>query len=131
MTALDAPGRFGWLDLAALDAPGRPGWLDLATQVALRRLGWLDLAALVAPGRPDWLDLAALCAPGRLGWLDLAACLPRCCLLDALACSIWLLWSLLVTLAGYRKPKIDAACLRLLRCCLLRALWYVSFMPQI
>ena len=101
MTALDAPGRFGWLDLAALDAPGRPGWLDLAAQVALGRLGWLHLAALVAPGRADWLDLGTLCAPGRPGWLDLAACLPRCCLRDAVACSIWLLWSLLAALAGY------------------------------
>ena len=80
--------RVSWALLGRSGVPmGRFG-------VALDALGLL-LGVLAGS---IWPQLARSGCPWRPCWLDLA-------LLGALTDSIWLLWSLLATLAGYRKPK--------------------------
>ena len=60
MTALDAPGRFGWLDLAALDASGRHQGVGSITRSgsllgALAGSIWLLCALLGGPTGSIWL----------------------------------------------------------------------------
>ena len=103
------PGRSGgdpgapWSVLGSV--LGRPGTLRDAPGAILVRFG-VDLDSIWGRSEPFQSD-------------DSLIILPRCCLLGALTGSIWLLWSLLAALAGYRKPKtfsfsivcFDAACL--------------------